>query len=623
MELTKVEIENYKSIKSPVTISFLPGLPTVLIGKNGSGKSTVLEALNAIAEANQLHSYGREREDIEYRAYIRLSEEDVKAILPDLVYDESRCEIMAYGYGKQMKIDRIQSDYIVPSFKREIADISQLADELELEVVQYEKNLAKIAHDEYQELPIHGYVIKFEDGGLTNYSAIQWDAEHFLETIRKSLEEMKTAIRDDDREFVFGADSVVLRYLSDRLPRPFRLEYREPSLAKFEQKYITINTSALKREITRINKATKKSRDAIERLMGEINERIIRVHDGMTKEDRLYDAKREKDEKYERFLTQVRQIIGRKCLFLRNENNDLLFSKRGYDPYVSDHSRQSSILETYLRHVYQGEDRDQLLRSRNEKKTLPDRALADFEAYLNAHLPAFDKGMYDSVSVESDEQGQFSVYLNENTGERVNLNETSAGRRWYFSYYFMKNLLDEGDIFIIDEPAATLHPGAQREVLAELTELVRRGIKVVYSTHSPYLIPKEWQCVHCVTMTEEGTRVNGSLSDGELVSHMREIVGNDIFDVTDLISKYEACDIQKITANARTRILAIQKERGISNQQEACAQIGISLDTLKSWGQWPYDCHGNENKKFHEISLENLIKVLKWAKLRFEDLLDR
>ncbi len=46
MELKKIEIERYKSIKSPVTISFSNGLPTILIGKNGSGKTNVLEALS-------------------------------------------------------------------------------------------------------------------------------------------------------------------------------------------------------------------------------------------------------------------------------------------------------------------------------------------------------------------------------------------------------------------------------------------------------------------------------------------------------------------------------------------------------------------------------------------------
>lgn len=43
MELTKIVIQNYKSIQSPVTISFSPNMPTVLIGKNGCGKSKVQE----------------------------------------------------------------------------------------------------------------------------------------------------------------------------------------------------------------------------------------------------------------------------------------------------------------------------------------------------------------------------------------------------------------------------------------------------------------------------------------------------------------------------------------------------------------------------------------------------
>ena len=38
MELIKIELENYKSINEPIGIEFHKKLPTVLIGKNGSGK---------------------------------------------------------------------------------------------------------------------------------------------------------------------------------------------------------------------------------------------------------------------------------------------------------------------------------------------------------------------------------------------------------------------------------------------------------------------------------------------------------------------------------------------------------------------------------------------------------
>ena len=50
-----------------------------------------------------------------------------------------------------------------------------------------------------------------------------------------------------------------------------------------------------------------------------------------------------------------------------------------------------------------------------------------------------------------------------------------------------------------------LSPLTQKEVLNELCELKSRGINVVYSTHSPYLIPNDWESVHFVTMTNSGT----------------------------------------------------------------------------------------------------------------------
>jgi len=80
MELTKINIQNYKSIKSPVDICFSKGLPTILIGKNGSGKTNILKALAMISSANT-NPYGNsEKEQIDYNAVVRLSEEDVELL---------------------------------------------------------------------------------------------------------------------------------------------------------------------------------------------------------------------------------------------------------------------------------------------------------------------------------------------------------------------------------------------------------------------------------------------------------------------------------------------------------------------------------------------------------------
>lgn len=52
MKITRIEIEKYKSIKEPIEINFYDNPPTVLIGKNGSEKTNILEALDTIAEVN-------------------------------------------------------------------------------------------------------------------------------------------------------------------------------------------------------------------------------------------------------------------------------------------------------------------------------------------------------------------------------------------------------------------------------------------------------------------------------------------------------------------------------------------------------------------------------------------
>ncbi len=601
MELTKIEIDNYKSIKTSITISFCDSLPTILIGKNGSGKTNVLEAIAAIAMANSNHRGMREQCKPSYRAYIQLSEEDVATMLPDVVYDKEKCEIVAYSTGDNLKIDRVHSEYIVSSIKKEIADIRDLALELKEAVDLYEKQLIKISHSGYEELPIHCYQLKDSNGRLTNYSVIHWQAENFIKHTREVLDRMLQNFDDDDIALTFVADNHI--YFGYNQREYFRLEYVEPTLAKFEEKFVSINRTAIKREITKINKATKDSCDNIDRLIGEIEERTKRIQEGL---DTDYILRQEQDEQYYAFLRHVQHIIGRRCLFLKNESRDVIFRKEDRDFYYNEHS--NAILETYLRQVYQGNDRDELLKSGKNEISLSEQAVADFEKYLNENIPCFDKDMYESISVKAGEKGHISIFLNEKSGEQVALNETSAGRRWYFTYYFMKNILREGDIFIIDEPAAMLHPSAQKEVLKDLMKLTKREIKVVYSTHSPYLIPEEYRCVQFVTMTNCGTKVSNTSSNQELLEQISGIVGEDIFDIQTIVDLYITGDPIKIAKNCYKAL------KNYPKPLEGIAQdLAISVDTIKSWGR---NAHNKSPK------LENVVLVSKYTKIDIRDLLN-
>lgn len=602
MKLTKIEIEKYKSITEPVTLSFSDELPTVLIGKNGSGKTNILEALSAIALANSNYYVNRETEQPTYRAYIQLSEDDISAMLPDIAYDKSKCEIVAYSSGKGLNIDRIRSEYIISSLKKEIADIRDLASQLKDAVGSYEKQLSKISHDGDEELPIQCYNLKDSNGRLTNYNILHWQAEHFIDSVRKVLDSILQTFDDDEVAMTFIANND-LYFVWDK-QKSFRLEYVEPSLARFEQKFVSINKTAIKREITKINKATKDSCDRIDRLIKEIENRTKRIQEGL---DTNNMRRHEKDELYYSFLRNVRHIIGKRCLFLKNEINDVIFKKE--DRYNPNNDRSNPILETYLRQVYDGEDRDELLGAQEKELVLSEQAVADFEMFLNKNIPSFDREMYDSISVQAGEKGHISIFLNENAGAKIDLNETSAGRRWYFTYYFMKNMLNKGDIFIIDEPAAMLHPIAQREVLRDLTELTKRGIKVVYSTHSPYLIPDEWKCVHFVAMTENGTEVTGISSNAELISQMKNIVGNDIFDVQSIFDMYNDGDCMEIGRKCYRAVLNITKDL-----EAAALDLLVSVDTIKSWNR--------NGDHFRCPKLENVLAVSTYANMNIKDLLN-
>ena len=76
MRITRIEIEKYKSIKEPIEINFYDDLPTVLIGKNGSGKTNILEALDAITGANSNYFGLSEELPLSYKVHIRLSKDD-------------------------------------------------------------------------------------------------------------------------------------------------------------------------------------------------------------------------------------------------------------------------------------------------------------------------------------------------------------------------------------------------------------------------------------------------------------------------------------------------------------------------------------------------------------------
>ena len=53
---------------------------------------------------------------------------------------------------------------------------------------------------------------------------------------------------------------------------------------------------------------------------------------------------------------------------------------------------------------------------------------------------------------------------------------------------FVRNFVQLGDLLIIDEPEAHLHPEAQQQMAAALAFMVRSGLRVLITTHSHYMV---------------------------------------------------------------------------------------------------------------------------------------
>lgn len=583
MRITKIEITNYKSIKEPVEINYYNGLPTVLIGKNGSGKTNILEALSAVAEANGNYFGMRKELPMSYKVHIRLEKEDAERLFPGKSIDE-KCEFVACS-GEDCKINRIESECLIPLLRMEIDEISELAGELKDALDTYTEQLNKIMYSE-NEHPLQGFQIINFKNSTTNYGFLKGqvemvirEAEKFAGFVKKNFVAEESSLKFGYFDYYYGLNDS--KYLS------FKLRYVKPDLAPFEEKFITINETAIKREITKINRATKASCEKITVLLHELDERAKRLKAALTDDQIIPDN----SSIFYKFICEVRNCVGAKCAFLRNESSEVIFKTDDPEREYFRNDRSRIILQTYLNRVYTGPDKDEIQKQISENKdfSLSEAALNEFEKYLNEHIPEFENGMYDHISVERSDGKIPSILLHEKSGEIVDLNSTSAGRRWYFTYYFMKNTLESGDLFIIDEPAAMLHPLAQKEVLNELLQLESRGIKVIYSTHSPYLIPNDWKSVHFVAMTDGGTTV----TQENKYDALKQVTGGDIFDLQELLERYQKCGPVGAAHNCYKAL--IHKHGSI---EKAAKNVPFSYDTIEAW-----------KKKKRGTSFENVINI--------------
>ena len=87
---------------------------------------------------------------------------------------------------------------------------------------------------------------------------------------------------------------------------------------------------------------------------------------------------------------------------------------------------------------------------------------------------------------------------------------------------FIRHYVGDGDLFILEEPEAHLHPGAQREISNILVQLVNAGVYVLITTHSDNILEQIGNCMQAAEVPEnsrpEGLKDEKQVLNQEKVS---------------------------------------------------------------------------------------------------------
>ena len=117
---------------------------------------------------------------------------------------------------------------------------------------------------------------------------------------------------------------------------------------------------------------------------------------------------------------------------------------------------------------------------------------------------------------------------------------------------------------------------------------------MIYSTHSPYLIPSDWKSVHFVMMTDGGTTV----TQENKYDALKQVTGEDIFDLQELLERYQKCD-----------------KEAVAHQCYHVEQLNLGVSAIESWRK------SINSKKFRCPKLENIILIAEKTGRNITDLL--
>jgi len=91
---------------------------------------------------------------------------------------------------------------------------------------------------------------------------------------------------------------------------------------------------------------------------------------------------------------------------------------------------------------------------------------------------------------------------------------------------YLRQVVEAGDVLIIEEPESHLHPAMQVELVRQLAAVVKSGVRIILTTHSEWVLEALANLVHLSDV--EDTKRTGSLTEEPALD--REDVGVWLFE---------------------------------------------------------------------------------------------
>ena len=508
MKIKSVTINKYKSITKPVTINFDENL-IVFIGKNGSGKSNILEALNCIFSQNASSRHSRLRvADLDGEINLELTEQEQNILKKFSDFTGEGMVTVAIKEGEVKTSYAIRDLQFITVLSRQYNAIISQCNKVIQSLQTYKSQIESIIRN-----------VDYALREYTNISDIYYGHGRVLDKIDDAIHRIKLLLPLDYSGNMLSEEEITEQISRFEVLNSRGLENCDFSFSeklclmpeKNKSSYVTLNQDGLQKEINTLNKQLGAlNPNAINDQCKKLTNLIVKYNNTATSAYQVDYNDRERNDEFEE---KIEEAIFNKSYWI--PSGELIFSS-AYDGLSASGEVDSQyvklFVESFIRLNYASKKKRklgrELLERYNDQLTL-DMNSKDFceklESFLNRDIPQFDDKMFKRIIVEGS-PSRIKLSVEENSGAIVPFHATSLGRRWYFTYYFLKNRLDENDILILDEPASALHPTAQLEILKDI-EKIAQTHTVIMCTHSPYMISDTIKSVRLVELVGETTAV--------------------------------------------------------------------------------------------------------------------